>query len=599
MTPPPPNDDPPAAAVPEPLPAARERVRRPWGPGASCVLLGLALVFALWVGGGQGAERLLNANTRVWDAVRLAPTFSLVHGYALYYGPEAGPVTTAIYPPFAAVAYLPCVGLTNPTAVLFAASALAFAYYLAPVLALAWGAARGPRGGWWLAGGLLALALVQTAASTGLAYSAFGVHADAPALGLSGLGVLALTGVRRRGASWALLGAAVLLALGGLSKQTFVPVVPACVLAVAWRQGWRQAAWTLGAVVVVLAAAFAALIPWVDPRRMMFNIFTVPTRHPWLWGDDVSPMGKVWRFYELTHFLVREQWPVIAAGLAAACLRPPGPRREAGGEALPSLSAPGVLGLCGLLLLPTTLLGMIKRGGDFNDQSPTVYFLMLAALAYLRATAAEDAPGTTVAERTSPAARRLALAAGLAVFAFVVGPPSRAGLAAAWERARTVDRFPNATGFAYARAHPGTVYYPWNPLLTLMAEGRLYHFSYGLLDRELAGTEFRVTPEHFRQDTPGDLRYVAYPTMTPIPGKPEPDYVAAFLPEFTERVELPGLPGWTVFQRPTAPPPPVPQAPVPPPPAPEPAATPTPPPEPVPTPEPTTATPTPEPTPDA
>lgn len=101
-----------------------------------------------------------------------------------------------------------------------------------------------------------------------------------------------------------------------------------------------------------------------------------------------------------------------------------------------------------------------------------------------------------------------------------------------------------------------------------MAEGQLTRFSYGLFDRDLVGNGFRVTPEHFRQHVPARVRYDVHPAMTPIPGKPEPDYVTAFLPEFTERVELPGLPGWTVFQRPTPPAPPVPAPPSEPPPEP-------------------------------
>lgn len=41
--------------------------------------------------------------------------------------------------------------------------------------------------------------------------------------------------------------------------------------------------------------------------------------------------------------------------------------------------------------------------------------------------------------------------------------------------------------FEQARTNPGRVYFASNPLSVLLAEGKLYHFDYGLFDRDLAG----------------------------------------------------------------------------------------------------------------
>jgi len=94
---------------------------------------------------------------------------------------------------------------------------------------------------------------------------------------------------------------------------------------------------------------------------------------------------------------------------------------------------------------------------------------------------------------------------------------------------------------SYAREHPGQVYFPWNPLLTLMAEHRAYHFAYGVYDRELAGMP--VTPEHFRAGLPADVTEVLYSTQD------ERRLLGAYLTNFTDEVQLPELPGWVILRR--------------------------------------------------
>ena len=75
-----------------------------------------------------------------------------------------------------------------------------------------------------------------------------------------------------------------------------------------------------------------------------------------------------------------------------------------------------------------------------------------------------------------------------------------------------------------------------------MAEGKLYHFSYGMFDRELAG--FPVTEGHFRQSIPARVRYIGLATQdAPI--------VSRYLPEFSREIRVPRLPGWRFLVRPS------------------------------------------------
>ena len=52
-----------------------------------------ALAFSVFL------ERLLDPRLLFWSAALLAPTFSLTHGYTLYYGRTTGPVLATMYGP--------------------------------------------------------------------------------------------------------------------------------------------------------------------------------------------------------------------------------------------------------------------------------------------------------------------------------------------------------------------------------------------------------------------------------------------------------------------------------------------------------------------
>ena len=95
--------------------------------------------------------------------------------------------------------------------------------------------------------------------------------------------------------------------------------------------------------------------------------------------------------------------------------------------------------------------------------------------------------------------------------------------------------------YEFALRHPGEACFPWQPLASLLAEGRLYHFEYGMFDRFLAG--YDPTSEHVRADVPPRLRWLV--GRTPL------WTFSHFFPEYTEQTELKELPGWIVRSRPS------------------------------------------------
>src|SRR5262249_25892728 len=104
---------------------------------------------------------------------------------------------------------------------------------------------------------------------------------------------------------------------------------------------------------------------------------------------------------------------------------------------------------------------------------------------------------------------------------------------------RTIARLPQAfrvfagnpedRSFAFVRAHRGEVYLPFKPLVTLMAEGAAYHFSYGLYDRELANLP--ISADHFNAYLPPQMKYMATDQVE-IGG-----YYCLYMPDFQRKVE--------------------------------------------------------------
>jgi hypothetical protein len=103
-----------------------------------------------------------------------------------------------------------------------------------------------------------------------------------------------------------------------------------------------------------------------------------------------------------------------------------------------------------------------------------------------------------------------------------------------------LSKNPSQEAYEYAKRHPGEAYFPWNPISSLLAEGKLYHTTFGLWDRDLAG--LKISDEHVRAYIPRNIKIMAFRLS-----KTEDRRIGRFLPEFKRKVTVEGLPGWTVY----------------------------------------------------
>jgi hypothetical protein len=268
-------------------------------------------------------------------------------------------------------------------------------------------------------------------------------------------------------------------------------------------RGQRPQALKLLCVSAVVGAALWLVIAlaygW---PAVWFNLVYIPGHHPWYetvgrfsWvsnvhsGHRLAVLGEAFVDYVLSNGWL---WLVLllAAIVGRKCLTL---RR-------PDFKSPAsLLLLAGVLLVPMSLLGRVKVGGDYNAFSYSAVFLSLAVVMLLYS-AITRLP-STINFSLSPSSHRLILLATVAVFALSLVNGARSLLTTERE---TVCREQQA--FEAMRSKPETVYFPWQPLAGLMAEGKLYHFSYGVYDRWLAGRP--ITPEHFQAHLPAHMEAV-------------------------------------------------------------------------------------------
>jgi hypothetical protein len=289
--------------------------------------------------------------------------------------------------------------------------------------------------------------------------------------------------------------------------------------------GVRLAAWLVGAGLLASAVWLLAF----DPAALVFNMVTLPSRMPW-YGE--AERGRWATAAFVAGLLARLTWLpagiVVALGVAAW-------RRGVRIVETPS----ALLTAAAIVLAPLAVVGGAKVGGFLNTFSVCSYFLVAAATVGLAA--AGHAPG-----RAGTAATAL-LVAGLGGLAIDVGrgPAGLGGVASTVARLERWRDNPHERAFAVARAHPGEVYLPWNPLSTLLAEDRLDDNEIGAWNRDLARVP--IDDALWRRFLPPHLRVVAFrPPTGAFAWLPEP---SARLPEFVEPVAMPELDGWTVLGR--------------------------------------------------
>ena len=480
-------------------------------------LAGAALVLFFTV-----CHRLLQTPLWSFNGSRLMPSLALGRGINFYVlMPPGGPLYSVVYGPVMAIVYLPATLFSSPNSAVLAGAAITvlLCFSAAAFVHLApFQAGRGAIDGLaFLTAGFLICFLEP------LKYSCFNIHADGPGLALGGMACAALysSGLEKRRA--ALPASALCAVLSIFCKQMFLPVPIALSIYLWTVEGRARAVRYLLWLVVAGGLASAAALYVAGPERLYHCLIWLPAHHPW---DLVNAIQAMRNF-------IRLSMPVPVLLLACAVyLWTTGQLRGSRLRALAANRSVPLL-LVGVALLPFSIAGRAKAGGDTNSLSFALFFLT-CGLTVMLADVARDAP--------SGSTRRLAVS----VLVAIMLPLALSEAPLVFDIPASVKRLPQAeqeVAFEYLNRHPGAAYFPWLPLAHYCAEHRFRHYSYGIVERLLAGEPVSMTD--FRAYIPQDPRVIAFGAD----GTPQLlGYdLMKYMPEYSYRVNDPELPGWLVY----------------------------------------------------
>ncbi len=383
-----------------------------------------------------------------WNAARLAPSFALAYGLPVYALRDSGQQLGWFYGPGFPIWNLPATLTQNPTHALLIAGVWNVLTWLVPVALLlrAAGVARG-----WLALAGAALAGVLLIGSMVTNYGLYYIHVDALCVAAGLVACMALHRAATQGNERWLHVAAVGLAVAFWTKPIAFMLAPA-MLAWLWQEGYRRLLWPL-IFRCLLYTVFSTILIFLyfGTEEILFNVWLVHSRNPWRGGvgllvtDLFRLVKSCWVWLPLIGFVAWQWHPVV-------------------GRKFPSQAASLIRLLiwCAVMQLPLGLVAVLKAGGGLNSLH-SVYYLLAALLIVGFHACAQPRPGR------SPAW----LVPGLLWVCAVLIPLGNAlvfslGLGSSW-------RLPHSHNdlLELARKQPGRYYFPWNPLVTLIAERRI------------------------------------------------------------------------------------------------------------------------------
>jgi len=267
------------------------------------VLFVASTLIALLFSSGLILAKILSAPSEEWNASRLAWTFSLVHGYQLYYPATTGPALPVVHGPLQAFTYLPATLFNSPTPALIFASFISACFYFLPILWLHIGKnLTEPRK---LLSGLYAFACfcLFTFGSRALTSSTFAVHADAPALGFGSLACAILYYRKLKDSIPPFLLSALFSVFAVWTKQTLGPILFALPIYILLMDGYKCfRRYTL--CLCVTGMAVSALFLWIfNAKNLWFNMVTIPSRCPWQFSES-----RIVALLTATYYLIRESF---------------------------------------------------------------------------------------------------------------------------------------------------------------------------------------------------------------------------------------------------------------------------------------------------
>jgi hypothetical protein len=489
--------------------------RLSWPVLASLSLLGILFII-------QCVLAVLRQPSLIWNEIRWCRSLALSRGLPIYVGEHsAGPIIGTLHPPLSHLVYRVTVGwLGDPVEGILAGSLVSFAIVFG-VVAWLFVRARSPGSHGWTGVAVIFLfcgfAIMQSPAAYDTVTA---IHTDACALAFSiiACGLVCLRpDARAKNRIWL---SALCVVLSICSKQTMVPVAVAVGAFILMADGFVAFAHFVVAGVAAAAIAICLVIAFYPGPVVFFNLVTLAVHRAYK-PDALSYLARAFRDGKLdsltalfpTLFFLVYEW------------------REAGrkpsGFRFLNRNRWLVFMFAAASLAPGTIVAILSSGADINHVGLMLVLLFAGAgLAIQQNLSASD-----------PLLRRSALLFAAVGLLVNVTPAAALELPAAWNRLEAAD---SEIAFKYALRHPRQAYFPWNPSVSLLTQGKLYHLDPALADREIAG--YPLIDSQVLSGLPEDFQYVVIP-----PGMRLTSQRLSHVFAHYRSTTISELPGWTIY----------------------------------------------------
>ncbi len=390
-----------------------------------------------------------------WNAPRLAAAWAVAHGINIYGTAQSGPFLGWIYGPVFPLYFAPAAWLGSLTAFFAGAWLLNLLAALFPVaLCLRPAARREDFVPLLVLYGVLLL-------SSALTQRAFlFLHVDTLCVGF---GLLACWSLGRGPGTGAVFAAALFSTLAIGTKQLAVGLPIGLAMWLLTTGQYRLLGRYLFWLIVLSGLFWAMCFRWIGADRVIFNLWWFHLRN--------TSTAVSWMQLGLDGLTVALQaWPWLL-GLGVAWWRPGADQPSAPAADDPGARLRAQLLWVALCMLPFGLLAASKTGSNSNSFHTVNYaavWLLLALAQVWRGLGFH---------------RRAAIGYLLLTLAALIGggiTAHRANLA--WRPSRQLE-----ADLDLARQHAGKLYMPWDPLVTLMTDRKIYPFDDALLGLSRAG----------------------------------------------------------------------------------------------------------------
>jgi hypothetical protein len=428
--------------------------------------------------------------TPLWsyNGTRLIPSFLLVSGHKVLELHGNGPLYSTHYAPLTYIAYVPATLFKTPNAAVLAGSTMTISMCLTAVGWLHFGGGRWRNDFWTALLGFTATGYLICYLEP-LRYSCVNIHADGPGIALGGAACAVLRWREALPPWFAMITSVTLAGMAALCKQPLA-LLPVGLLAYLWMADGRKVAILYlkalcGAGVILVCVCIWAF----GPKELYYNLISIPARQPWRLSSVTAVVQPLRTFIRLTLPVLLIAVVALVVAFTQGQWKTPGLR---------SLRANNwmIMFVVGLALLPSSMAGIAKIGGDINSLSFSSFFLTVGVTCMLA-----DLASRQSRREVRQAAKGCLLA--LSLLLTIVELPG-----ALPARVRSLRVAEQQIVFDYIRGHQHTTFFPWFPLSHLLAEGRFYHSGYGIVDRVLAGDAVR--PEYFRAYAPVQMSSMAF-----------------------------------------------------------------------------------------